>query len=128
MLDLYVRSCSTSTDCGDSRASFRLRIYGRSYGALLNQRLKLKRFGQKADGLPWESTDLIRFRVRVASDVPDKARQGLNKVMVDYPMLFTEVRFDNVAETVQTQQLAAMKRPASKDPSPTIRKRPARGA
>ena len=101
--------------------------------SMLNQRLKLTRTGQKADGKTWESSDLVRFRVRVAAGVPPKARQSLNGFMKRYPSLFNEVNFDEsiLTEDGVTSRASpsSLKRPAAKvAASAPAKKKPARRA
>ena len=75
---------------------------------------------------------LVRFRVRVADGVPQKARQSLNCIMKRYPSLFNEVNFDesSVTDDVAASQASQgpLKRPASKAASVSAMKRPARRA
>ena len=103
-----------------------------SNASLLNQRLKLTRTGQKADGKTWESSDLVRFRERVADGVPRKARQSLHCIMKRYPSLFNEVNFDETSITDDAAAIRAshgpLKRLASKAAPVSAMKRPARRA
>ena len=65
------------------------RMFGRNFASRkLSNRVMILRTGTKLTGECWTASDVVNFKVRVASNLPSKARRALDTFMQKHVGLF----------------------------------------